>query len=304
MLDRITGLQVFTRVAALGSLSGAARALHMSQTMATKHMAALEDRLGIKLLYRTTRQMTLTEAGRSYLEAAERILTDLEEADAAAAQAAVEVRGTLRLNVPVSFGILEIAPCLPELSRLHPALNVDLGLNDRQVNLLEEGWDLVIRIGALQDSSLVARKLAPCRTVVCAAPDYLARHGTPKTTAELSAHACLGYTLSPAVGANTWQFGSDRKQRVNISGPLMANNGDALVAAAVAGQGIVYQPAFLVARELKAGTLVALDLDHPPIEFDGIFAIYPSDRRPPAKVRAAIDFFASRFSPAICPWIA
>ena len=304
MLDRVTGLQVFTRVSALGSLSAAARALRMSQTMATKHMAALEDRLGIKLLHRTTRRMTLTEPGRSYLEAAERILSELEEADAAAARAAVEVRGTLRLNVPVSFGILEIAPRLPELSRRHPELKVDLGLNDRQVDLLEEGWDLVIRIGALQESSLIARKLAPCRTLVCAAPEYLAQHGTPKTITELADHPCLGYTLSPAVGMNRWLFGRDRKHEVTVSGPLQANNGDALVAAAVAGQGIIYQPAFLVAREIEAGTLVALDLDHAPIEFDGIFAIYPSDRRPPAKVRAAIDFFADQFLPATCPWTA
>lgn len=297
MLDRITGLQVFSRVAALGSLSAAARALGMSQTMATKHVAALETRLGVKLLHRTTRRMTLTEVGRSYLEAAERILSDVEEADAAASLEAVEVRGTLRLNVPVSFGILEIAPLLPELSRRHPTLHVDLGLNDRRVDLIEEGWDLVIRIGDLADSSLVARKLAPCSVFVCASPAYLAAYGTPRTVADLAGHNCLGYTLSNPMDAGKWLFGAGRKSQVAVNGTLKANNGDALVAAAVGGQGIIYQPAFLVSREIKRGTLVPLELDHEPIQFDGIFAIYPADRRPPAKVRAVIDFLVERFSP-------
>lgn len=181
MLDRLTGMQVFARVAALGSLSGAARALGMSQTMATKHVAALETRLGIKLLHRTTRRLTLTEAGRSYLAAVERILADVEEADASASREAVEVRGTLRLNAPVSFGIRVIAPLLPELSRLHADLTIDLGLNDRYVDLIEEGWDLVIRVGGLQDSTMIARRLASCPMVVCAAPAYLATHGVPRS---------------------------------------------------------------------------------------------------------------------------
>ncbi len=294
MLDRITGLQVFSRVAALGSLSAAARALAMSQTMATKHIAALEERLGIRLLHRTTRRLTLTEAGRSYLIAVEAILSDLEEADANAAREAVEVRGTLRLNAPVSFGIREIAPLLADLSRHCPRLTIDLGLNDRYVDLIEEGWDLVIRIGRLSDSTMVARRLAPCPLLVCAAPSYLARHGRPKKIADLQHHSCLGYTLSRSVGVVRWSFGKDGKAQVPISGSVKANNGDVLVAAAVAGQGIVYQPYFLVAREIEAGLLEPLQLDHPPIELDGIYAVYPSDRRPPAKVRVAVDFLADQ----------
>ena len=301
MLDRVTGMQVFARVAALGSLSAAARALGMSQTMATKYMAALEDRLDGKLLHRTTRRLTLTETGRNYLEAVERILIEIEDADAAAAAENVQVRGTLRLNAPVSFGIREIAPLLPELSRRHPALAVDLGLNDRNVDLIEEGWDLVIRIGTLADSSMIARRLAPCRMIVCAAPSYITAHGRPRTLADLEAHACLGYTLSRAVGADRWSFGRDGKVSVEIRGPLRANNGDALVAAAIAGQGIVYQPTFLVAREIDAGLLIPLKLDHDPIEFNGIYAAYPADRRPPAKVRATIDFLAERLGP-VPPW--
>lgn len=301
MLDRLTGMQVFARVAALGSLTAAARALQMSQTMATKHLTALEGRLGIKLLHRTTRRLTLTEAGRNYLEAVERILGEIEEADASASADIIEVRGTLRVSVPVSFGVREIAPLLPDFTRDHPAVTVDLGLNDRYVDLADEGWDLAVRIGDMADSSLVARRLAACHTVVCAAPSYLKRNGTPRVIGDLSNHNCLGYTLSRSVGANQWQFGRDRKTSIAVGGNLKANNGDALVAAAVAGQGIIYQPTFLVAREIAEGQLVLIKLDHPPITLDGIFAVYPPDRRPPAKVRAFIDFLVSRFAPEP-PW--
>ena len=297
MIDRLSGMQVFASVASLGSLSAAARALGMSQTMATKHMAALEGRLGVKLLHRTTRRLTLTEAGRAYLDAAERILGEVADADAEAAAGAAEVRGTLRLNVPVSFGIREIAPLIPEFLGTHPALSIDLGLNDRQVDLIEEGWDLAVRIGAMASSSMIARKLAPCFTVVCAAPRYLAAKGTPRSIADLARHDCLGYTLSRTIGADTWLFGGERNISVAVRGSLKANNGDALTAAAVAGEGIVYQPTFLVAREIAAGLLVPIELDQPPIVLDGIFAIYPADRRPPAKVRAFIDFLVKRFGP-------
>ncbi|NVO16205.1 MAG: LysR family transcriptional regulator [Rhodoplanes sp.] len=301
MLDRVTGMQVFARVAALGSLSAAGRALGMSQTMATKHLAALEARLGTKLLHRTTRRLTLTEAGRRYLESVERILAELEEADAAASIETVEVRGTLRLNVPFSFGIHEIAPLLPELSRRHPDLTVDLGLNDRFVDLIEEGWDMVVRIGRMQSSTMVARRLAPCRILVCAAPTYLASHGTPRTIADLGRHNCLDYTLAQSVGAGRWPFGRDGRHSVEVSGNLKANNGDALVVAAVAGQGIVYMPNFLVGREIRAGLLVPLTLDEEPVPMAGVFAAYPADRRPPAKVRAMIDLLAELFSP-VPPW--
>lgn len=292
MLDRFTSMQVFARVAALGSLSGAARALGMSQTMATKHILALETRLGTKLLHRTTRRLTLTEAGRTYLTAIERILADVAAADGSASREAVEVRGTLRINAPVSFGIRALAPLLPELSRRHPDLTVDLGLNDRYIDLIEEGWDLVIRIGRLQDSTTIARRLAPCPMLICAAPSYLESRGTPRTVAELRQHNCLRYTLSRSVGTDRWTFGKDGQTSVAVSGSLMANNGDALVAAAVLGEGIVYQPRFLLDRELEQGLLVPISLDQPPIELDGVFALYPSDRHPPAKVRVAIEYFA------------
>lgn len=301
MLDRVTSMQVFARVATLGSLSAAARALGMSQTMATKHVGALEERLGVRLLHRTTRRLTLTEAGRRYLESVERILAEVDEAEAEAMAERVEVKGTLRVNAPVSFGVREMAPLMAEFARAHPALTVDMGLSDRVVDLVEEGWDIAIRIARMRDSSMIARKLARCRLLVAGSPAYLALRGTPRTVADLSAHNCLGYTLSRALGPHQWAFGADGRITTPIGGNLRASNGDALVAAAVAGQGLVYEPTFLLGDKLRAGRLVALTLDHPPIEFPGVFAVYPAGRRPPAKVRAFVDFLARRFGPSP-PW--
>jgi DNA-binding transcriptional LysR family regulator len=301
MLDRVPGMQVFARVAALGSLSAAARALGMSQTMATKHVGAIEERLGVKLLHRTTRRLTLTAAGRRYLDSVERILAEVEEAEAIAAADRAEVRGTLRVNVPLSFGVREIAPLMAEFSRRHPAVTVDLGLNDRFVDLVEEGWDMAVRIGRLADSTMIARKLAPCRIVVCGAPAYLAARGTPRTPADLASHNCLGYTLSRSVGPDRWSFGEDRRLAVPVSGNFRASNGDALLAAALAGQGLIYQPTFLVADDLRAGRLIPLLLGQPPAELPGVFAVYPSNRQPPAKVRALVDFLSQRFGPTP-PW--
>lgn len=301
MLDRLTGLEVFAKVATAGSFSAAGRAMGLSQTMVTKHIAALEARLGIKLFHRSTRRLSITEAGRSYLEASERILADLDAADAAVAADRVEPRGLLRLNAPVAFGTRQLAPLLSEFAQRHPLVTVELGLNDRLVDLADEGWDLAIRIGSLSDSSLIARRIAPCRTVVCAAPSYLAARGKPHTVSHLANHNCLGYTLSRVTGVDRWAFGARGEITVPVSGSLRANNGDALRAAAIAGQGLAYLPTFIVADDLRAGTLVALDLDQPTVEFGGIYAVFLPDRHPAAKVRAFIDFIANRFAPEP-PW--
>jgi DNA-binding transcriptional LysR family regulator len=300
MPDRLTGLEVFAKVAGSGSLSAAGRAMGLSQTMVTKHLAALEARLGAKLFHRTTRRLSITEAGRSYLESCERILAEIEAADAAVAVDRLEPRGLLRLNVPLVFGTRQIAPRLAEFARRHPRVTVELGLNDRVVDLAEEGWDLAIRIGHLSDSSLVARRIAPCRMVLCAAPSYLKARGTPRTTADLAGHNCLGYTLAQS-GPDRWLMGRRAELGVPIKGNLRANNGDALLAAAIAGQGIIYQPTFIVADDLRAGSLTALTLDQLANERLAVHAIYLPDRHPPAKVRAFIDFIASQFAPEP-PW--
>jgi DNA-binding transcriptional LysR family regulator len=296
MLDRVTGMQVFVRVATLGSFSAAARALDLSQTMVTKHVAALEDRLGIKLLHRSTRKLVLTEGGRNYLTACERILAEIEEAEASASLDRIEPRGTLRLNVPLTFGFRQVVPALTEFSRLYPAVSFDLGLADRYVDLMEEGWDLAIRIGQLKDSSLVARRLAACRTIVCAAPAYLKQHGIPQTPDDLIRHNCLAYTLPSAIGADRWTFGTDGDIVVPIQGNLRANNGDALLAAAVAGQGLIYQPTFIVGDSLREGSLVPVLSNYPTYE-PAIHAVLPSGRQAPAKVRVFVAFLAERFGP-------
>jgi DNA-binding transcriptional LysR family regulator len=301
LLDRFQGIQVLLRVVELGSLSGAARALQMSPTMATKHIAALEERLGVRLLHRTTRKVTPTEIGRSYIQATERILADLQEADSAAAADKLVVRGLLRVNVPVSFGASEIAPLLHDLSKLHPALTIDLGMNDRVVDLVEEGWDLAIRIGRLQDSPMIARRLAPLQMAVCASPAYLKKHDRPTKVADLKNHRCLGYTLSNVPGPSCWTFGRNGDIRAPISGPLRAANGDALVAAAIAGMGIIYQPTFIVADAVAESKLEIIELDHPPFNFGNIYAVYPPNEHLPAKVRVFIDFFVERFA-GTPPW--
>src|SRR5258708_1108926 len=300
MLDRLTGLEVLAKVAVSGSLSSAGRAMGSAQTMVTKHLAAREARLGVKLCHRTTRRLSITEAGRNSLEASGRILAEIEAADAAIAADRVEPRGLLRLNAPVSFGTLQVAPLLAEFAERHPLVTVELGLNDRLVDLVEEGWDLAIRIGNLSNSSLIARRIASCRMVACAAPSYLKVRGRPLTVASLAGHNCLGYTLSQRP-VDRWVFGSTADVSVQVSGNLRANNGDALRAAAIAGQGVIHQPTFIVADAIRDGTLVALSLDQPTVELSGIYAVFPPDRHPTAKVRAFIDFIATRFTPEP-PW--
>jgi DNA-binding transcriptional LysR family regulator len=299
-LDRLTGMEVFAKVASSGSFSAAGRAMGMSQSMVTKHIAALEARLGIKLFHRSTRRLSITEAGRDYLEASMRVLAEFDAADNAVAADRFEPRGMLRVNAPVSFGVRQIAPLLPEFSERYPLVNVDLGLNDRLVDLAEEGWDLAIRIGNLSASSLIARRIAPCRTAVCAAPSYLKTHGKPRTVSELARRNCLGYTLSRWAGTDRWTFGRHSEVTVQVSGSLRANNGDALVAAAIAGQGLIYQPTFIVADDIRAGTLTAVEMDHPTIEV-GIYGVFLPEHHPAAKVRAFIDFLVGRFAPEP-PW--
>ena len=301
MLDRFMGLKVFGRVAALGSLSAAAREIGASPTMVNKHVSAIEDRLGVKLLHRSTRKMTLTEAGRRYLDSIERVLSELAEADAVATAERLEVTGTLRLSAPLSFGVRELVPNLSDVFRLYPGLRIDIGLNDRMVDLVEEGWDMALRIGTVRDQTMTARRLAPCRMILAASPEYLAKHGTPRRPADLTAHNCLVYTLAQTLSPDQWIFGEDGQTAITVRGNLRASNGDALVAAAVLGQGLIYQPTFLVCKDIEAGRLMPIKLDVSMLELPGIFAVYPANRKPPAKTRAVVDFLVERFK-GTPPW--
>src|SRR5690554_304992 len=295
-MDRITSMRVFVRATGAGSLSAAARHLGMSPAMATKHVNALEARLGVKLFHRTTRRLSLTEAGSNYLEACQRILPEIDEAEAAATSQRIKATGLLRMNVPLSFGTRFIAPLIPEFSHRHPEVKVELGLSDAQLDLIAGSWDLAIRIGRLADSPLQSRQLGDSCMMVCAAADYLDRRGVPRTVGELAQHNCLSYTLSAMQDSQHWAFGSQGELRVPVNGDLVANNGDALLAAAVAGQGINYQPHFHVGGAGERGVEGALELVEPVVEVGGIHALYPLERRAPARVRVMIDYLVEAFA--------
>ncbi|MBB4196524.1 LysR family transcriptional regulator [Rhodoblastus sphagnicola] len=302
MADRLTAMEVFVRAVRLGGLSAAAREMRMSPAMAARHLDALETRLGTTLVRRTTRRLSLTEAGADFLDKAERILMDIDEAEAEASSRSVAIEGLLRVSAPATFGVLHIAPLAARFHARHPDVTIEFGFNDRYVDLLEERWDMAIRIGRLADSSLVARKLAPMRTVVCAAPAYLARRGTPKILSDLIAHDCLGYTFTEQAGTSTWSFGRDGEIKAPVRGSLRANNGEALLRAAVAGQGLVYGPRYIAAQALAEGALVELTLDQPPLPVGAVHAILHPDRRPAAKTRAWIEFLAETLPRLAADW--
>ncbi|KJS38688.1 MAG: LysR family transcriptional regulator [Rhodospirillaceae bacterium BRH_c57] len=292
-MDKLTAMSVFTRVVERGSFTAAAEELRLSRAMTSKHVQDLEAHLGVGLLNRTTRRVSLTEEGRLYHALCVQILADITEAEQSVAERQAEPQGTLRLNTAVSFGTHHIAPAIVDFTTLHPRVRVDMTLVDRVVDLVDEGYDLAIRIGTLASSSLIARRLAPCRLVVCASPEYLARSGRPAHPADLADHNCLGYTYGALT--DTWRFiGPGGEVAVPISGNLQINNGDALRSAALRGHGVVLLPTFIIGPDLKAGTLERVLPDYAPPDM-GIHAVYPPGRHLPAKVRSFIDFLAQRF---------
>ena len=294
-MDRLTGMEVFARVAEAGSFTKAAGQLGISTSAASKHVIALENRLGARLLNRTTRRLSLTEVGASYYEWCARIAQDVAEAESTVTRLHSEPRGRIKLNAPMSFGIRHLAPAMPEFLARYPELTLDMNLNDRFVDLVEEGYDVAVRIGELRDSSLVSRRLAPARMIVCGAPAYFERHGVPETPADLADHNCLGYSLLTAPGE--WHFtGPGRAQTVRTSGSFQVNNGDALRAAALAGLGVVVQPSFIIGDDVARGALVRVLADFTPRE-STIHAVFPHNRHLSAKVRVFVDFLVDRFAP-------
>ena len=294
-MDRLSSMEVFARVAEAGSFTKAAGQLGISTSAASKHVIALENRLGARLLNRTTRRLSLTEVGASYYEWCARIAQDVAEAESTVTRLHSEPRGRIKLNAPMSFGIRHLATAMPEVLALYPELTLDMNLNDRFVDLIEEGYDVAVRIGELRDSSLVARRLAPARMIVCGAPAYFERHGVPETPADLADHNCLGYSLLAAPGE--WHFtGPGRAQTVRTSGSFHANNGDALRAAALAGLGVVVQPTFIVGDDVARGALQRVLANYTPRE-STIHAVFPHNRHLSAKVRVFVDFLVDRFAP-------
>ncbi|HIJ61306.1 MAG TPA: LysR family transcriptional regulator [Rhodospirillaceae bacterium] len=295
-MDRLDSMEAFVRVAEIGSFSGAAHRLGISKSVISRQISALETRLGARLFHRTTRSLSLTEVGLAYLERCQRILSDIEEADGSVSALQATPRGRLRVNAPMSFAIHHLAPLVPSFLERYPEVDLDMEMNDRYVNLIEEGFDLAIRIGRLEDSSLIARQLAPSRLVLCASPDYLRHHGRPETPDDLATHCCLTYSARTL--ASEWRFQDSRGKRwtVEIKGRLRANNGDLLREAALAGIGLVRLPTFLCGRDLQAGRLVSLLTEYVPQDM-AIHAVYPHNRHLSPKVRAFVDFLAGEFGP-------
>ncbi len=293
-MDNLSDVAVFLQVVEAKSFTEAARRLGLSRSVASKAVTRLETRLGVRLLQRTTRRIGLTEAGSALYARAAQALEELREAEREVTRLQAEPRGTLRVTVPMSFGLLHVAPAVPEFLRLHPDLTFDLLMEDRVVDLVAEGYDVAVRISRKDDTSLVERRLAPCRMVVCAAPSYLERHGTPEAPEELRQHDCLGYTY--ARSPNHWHFrGVDgASQSIHVAGSYRVNNGLALREAALAGLGIVFLPTFYVGDDLAEGRLQAVLLDRTAVELS-ICAVYPQRRHLPPKVRAFVDFMAGRF---------
>ena len=288
-------MSVFSKVVAAGSLSAAARDLGVSTAVVSRRLATLEARLGVRLVNRTTRRLALTDEGASYHEACVRILGEVEDADAAAAAQRVEPQGILKVALPASFGHKHIAPLIPPFAARYPKIQLALSLSDRTVNMIEEGYDLAIRIGELEDSSLAARKLAPNRRVVCASPGYLAQHPAPLTPGDLQRHNCL---TTNDLQMN-WEYkGPDgRRGVVRVSGHYACDNWEVLREWAMAGLGVALKSTWDVRRQLGDGLLVPL---LPGYDFGtdvAIYAVYPHRRYLPAKTRVFIDYLAESFGP-------
>ena len=293
-MDNLADVAVFVRVVERGSFTLAADELELSRAVVSKYVSRLEERLGARLLNRTTRRLSLTEAGAALFEASRGALERIEEAEGAVAQLQSEPRGRLRVSAPMSFGILHLGTAMAEFARAYPRVTLDVRLDDRYVNLVEEGVDVAIRIGNLTDSSLVARKLTTTRAVACASPAYLAEHGEPETPEDLATHDCLLYSYLST--ANVWRFTArdGREIPVAVTGSFRINNGIVLAEAAAAGQGILMAPSFYVAPHLRDGRLKRILGDFRLREL-GIHAVWPQRGHVAPKVRAFVEFLARRF---------
>jgi DNA-binding transcriptional LysR family regulator len=294
-MDKFEDLQAFVAVVETGSFTAASERLDSAKSAVSRRISALEERLGVQLLRRTTRVLNLTETGRGFYEHASRILADLVEAEAAVQQEHGELRGKIRLALPLSFGVRHMCKPIAAFSKLHPKVEFDLNLNDRRIDLIEEGADLALRIGRLQDSSLIAKRLFDAHAVVCASPHYLSVHGAPESPEDLQTHDCLVYSNLP--DPNQWSYVDDagEERSVKVRSVLAASSGDFLTNAAAHGMGLVIQPTFIASESIRRGSLVPVLTDYewplPPA-----YAVYPPTRHLSYRVRALIDFLAERFS--------
>lgn len=296
-MDRLGGMNAFVTVVETGSFVRAAARLGTSTSTLSRQIAELEQHLGARLLNRTTRRLSLTEGGQAYYERAVQLLADLDETEALAGAASAAPRGTLRLTCSHALGVQRIAPAIAGFAVRYPEVRFEVSVSDRIVDLVEEGFDLAIRIGQVGSDQLVARRLGAMRLLVCASPGYLAAHGTPTAPADLAGHSVITYMYSP--NPRLWRL-IDREggaHEVRVTGALHSNSGDLAIAAASAGLGVIFEPDFMVQPALQSGALVRLlpAFESAPGE---IWAVYPSRRHLSAKVRLFVDYLAQRFAGA------
>jgi DNA-binding transcriptional LysR family regulator len=297
-MDRFQEMRVFTAVVEAGSFVGASATVGLSKAAVSRYVADLEARLGVRLLHRTTRKLSLTEEGETFYVRCKSLLAEVDEAEAEITARAGEARGELRVNVPVTFGLLYLAPLWGGFMQRNPRVTLDVTLADRMVDIVEEGYDMAVRIGQLESSSLVSRRLATTRMILCASPRYLEQHGWPEHPEQLADHAVLAYTLL-AMGEQ-WAFdGPAGRVTVRVSPRLTSNSGDTCRAAALAHRGLVLQPSFLVGEDLRRGDLVEVLPEYRSVEF-GIHAVYASRKHVSPKVRVLIDYLVEAF--ATPPW--
>ena len=293
-MDRLTSLTVFGRVVECGGFSAAARRLNMSVTMVGNHVQSLEDRLGVRLLNRTTRKVSLTETGKYYYERSSQILAELDEADRTAGALSTTPRGTLKVYTSSAI-VRFLLPVVSEFMELYPSISLDFSVGERMVDMIEDGYDLVMRTVPPPDSSLVARKLTPWRHMLVCSPAYFQSHPMPKTPAEVADHNCLQYAYYPY--GDEWRFedGEGNKESVKISGNVVSNSAEMLRFLTLTGRGIFLAPSFVVFDDIAEGRLVKIMPDYRPVEFN-INAVYPNRSHLPTKVRLFIDLLAERFA--------
>jgi DNA-binding transcriptional LysR family regulator len=293
-MNQLEQMRVFVELINSGSATRAADKLGLANSAVSRRLKELEARLGIQLVHRTTRTMHLTDAGRQFYARCKRILEDIQEAEVEVSENNSELSGQLSIAAPWSFGVSHLSAAVSEFMHRHPKVQVDLDLNDRRVDLISEGFDIAIRIGTLEDSSLIARRIAPVNHVVCASPDYLQRNGTPETPEQLSEHQGLCYSNLKA--PEQWFYFDQKGNRhtVKVSARLRSSNGDTLRNAAIAGLGVLCEPSFIVYRAIRKGLLIPILTNYQWYEM-GIYALYPQTRHLSAKTRAFIDFLVDRF---------
>ncbi|MDQ7089169.1 MAG: LysR family transcriptional regulator [Methylococcales bacterium] len=287
-MDKLTSMNVFVRVAKLGSFVNAARDLGLSRSMVTKHVMQLESKLGTRLFNRTTRSLSLTEVGSAYLERCQQVLQDVEEMEAAVTHLQTEPKGTLKISAPPVIGAVHIALALAEFLKIHPELSVDMVLKATASDLIDDVLDIAIHLGKLNDSSLIARKLASSPLVVCASPRYLQQHGTPETPDDLNKHSCLvNWALPPR---DLWYFSEGKSiKKIKVSGRMQANIADPMRIAAIGGLGLIMLPRYIVGNDIKKGKLKTVLERYSPPALE-IYALYPHRKYLSAKVRLFLEF--------------